>query len=384
MRICFFTQQYRKLWSGLGTYATHLSDSLVAAGHEVLVVCPEEADREPPPGVQVMTLPKLSRDPSHGQWFSLAFKFSREIPSLISSHRFDLIHFADAREALFCPRLPIPVIGTVHDSYFAESSANPISFYRSYYDWVKRYLYYRAVHKLEPRAFSKLNGVIANSRYVRQSLMRNYHLPDSFIKVIHLGIPSHPTPVVEPCTPRNGKGFQLLFVGANFQRKGLPTIIRALPQILAHHAGTRLIVIGKDPNEKAVRKLCLKLNVHDYVQFLGWLPHEEVKNHYRRSDLFVMPSLLEGFGLVFLESMASGVPVIGSTAGGTCELIEDGINGFLVRPLDSKTLAQKACMLLENPSLRTQFIEQGYQTVGRFSLQRMVDETVGYYRDMIN
>jgi len=81
--------------------------------------------------------------------------------------------------------------------------------------------------------------------------------------------------------------------------------------------------------------------------------------------------------------MAAGVPVIGSSLGGTRELITDGVNGFLVKPLDPQELAQKICLVLENKSLREQLIAQGYQTVKRFTVRQMIDETVAYYEKIL-
>src|SRR3990170_4602012 len=112
--LCLFTQQYGHLWSGLGTYATNLVDGLADVGHDVTVVCPEEPDRRSHEKVKVVTVPKNRIDLSHGQWFSLSFKFSRLLTVLLKQGNFQLIHFTDAREALFCPKVEVPLIGTVH------------------------------------------------------------------------------------------------------------------------------------------------------------------------------------------------------------------------------------------------------------------------------
>src|SRR3972149_2217609 len=388
LRLCLFTQQYGHLWSGLGTYTTNLVDGLADAGHDVTVVCPEEPDRRAHQKVQVVTVPKNRIDLSHGQWFSLSFKFSRLLPVLLKQGNFQLIHFTDAREALFCPKVEGPLVGTVHDCYFAEAPKNPLSYRLHYHDWIKRFLYYDAVRRLEPRALRKLTGIIANSRYVKEALIRSYHLPATTIEVIYNGI--HGPPASSSAAKAVGMpiGYQggqlpeeirLLFVGSNFQRKGLPTLIRALPQVLARIPNVRLYVIGRDPNKEAMRRLAQRMKVEEHVQFVGWLSHSEVLDYFGKADIFVMPSLIEGFGIVFLEAMAAGVPVIGGSVGGTRELITDGVNGFLVRPLDVQDLAHKICMVLENKPLREQLIFQGYQTIKGFTVERMVEETIAYY-----
>ncbi len=383
LRLCLFTQQYGHLWSGLGTYATHLIHGLADAGHEVTVVCPEEANRDIHPKIRVVTVPKNRFDPSHGQWFSLSYKFSKILSKLLRQGNFQLVHFTDAREALFCPKTKTPTVGTANDCYFAEAPVSPF-FYRHYYqDWLRRFLYYQTVRKLEPRAFNKLKGVIATSRYVKESLIRSYGLSAASFEVIYYAVRQDLSDRRVQPPVQSPEEIRMLFVGSNFQRKGLPTLIRALPQVLVRIPSAKLYVIGKDPNQAAMQQLCKRMKVENHVRFLGGLPHPEVLKHFNQADIFVMPSLIEGFGIVFLEAMAAGVPAIGSSLGGTRELITDGINGFLVKPLDVQNLAQKICMLLENKPLREQIVTQGYQTIRHFTLKQMVERTTAYYEKVI-
>jgi glycosyltransferase involved in cell wall biosynthesis len=368
----------------LGTYATNLADGLADAGHEVTVVCPEEANRESVhQKVRLITLPKTRFDPSHGQWFTLSYKFSKLLPKLLEHDHFHLIHFTDAREALFCPKIKPPVVGTANDCYFAEAPTNPFFFRHHYHDWFRRFLYYWAVKRLEPRAFGKLKGIIVTSRYVKESLIRSYGLSAASMELIYYGFRAEPSKASTQPPKSPADEVRILFVGSNFQRKGLPTVIRALPQVLARVPTARLYVIGKDPNEEAIRQLCGRMKIEHRVNFLGWQSHGAVREHFSRAALFVMPSLIENFAFVYLEAMAAGVPVIGSNVGGTRELIRDGVNGFLVKPLDVRDLAHKICVVLENKSLREQLVSQGYQTVKRFTLTQMIEETIAYYEKII-
>lgn len=378
MRLCLLTQQYRYLWSGVGTYTTQLAEGLADAGHEVTVICPQEIGRESHSRIRLITVSKIRLDPSPGKWFSLSYKFSRLLPGLLQKEKFDLVHFTDAREALFCPKIGVPVVGTVHDCYFAEASGNPLSFRHHYHDWFRRYLYYQAVRRLEPRAYDKLDGIIATSRYVKETVIRRYSVPTPNLQLIYYGIELDRSGAARVGRTPGGET-RLLFVGTNFQRKGLPTLLRALPQVLIRNPRVRLYVIGKDPNEEAMRRLCRRLRIEPRVEFLGWRSQTEIRNFFARAELFVMPSLIENFAFVFLEAMACGVPVIGSSVGGIRELIKDGVNGFLVKPLDVQGLAQKVCTILENKSLREQLILQGFQTVKGFTAKHMVEQTISYY-----
>ena len=132
-----------------------------------------------------------------------------------------------------------------------------------------------------------------------------------------------------------------------------------------------------------MKKLVHQLGIGESVEFLGWIYPEKIKNYYRKAGVFVMPSLMEGFGLVFLEAMAQGLPIIGGNVGGTLELIEDGANGFLVNPGDVGTLGKKIRESIVNLDLRRQVIENGYSTVQKYSRQRMINDTIKLYKEII-
>ncbi len=93
-----------------------------------------------------------------------------------------------------------------------------------------------------------------------------------------------------------------------------------------------------------------------------------------------MPSLIEAFGIVFLEAMAAGIPVIGSNTGGIPELVKDGENGFLVDPDNHIELTQKILKLLNDDALRTSFINSGFQCVKNYSADKMVSDTIAIYQ----
>ena len=93
---------------------------------------------------------------------------------------------------------------------------------------------------------------------------------------------------------------------------------------------------------------------------------------------------MEGFGLVFLEARAQGLPVIGGNVGGTAELILDGENGFLVHPGDSETLRQAIQTAVYDVELRKKVINNGYSTVNKFPAKNMVKETMTFYQEVLN
>jgi phosphatidylinositol alpha-1,6-mannosyltransferase len=376
LRICIITSQYGYFWSGLGTYATNLINALADSGHEVHVLCPEVSKDKAHPKVKLIDSSGIKCKATLGNWFLLAYYFNKTIQKLLAKEAFDIIHFADARDSYFCTVSDTPVVGTMHDYYFIESSYSPF-FYRKYYtDWPKRWLFYNFTRFMERRALRRLAFVVTNTDYVRDSLRKYYKLKISTTKTIYYGIQMGI--MKKGNEPLKGAP-SLLFVGGNFQRKGLPTLIRAIASVKEQFPEVALHIVGRDAKEDAMKEMVRETGLGGNVHFLGWKDNDEVRELCAMADIFAMPSLIEGFGLVYLEAMAAGTAAIGGGTGGTPELIEDGINGFLVKPDDWKDLSQKILILTEDETCREKIIQNGYKTLEKYSIDRMLSETIEVY-----
>lgn len=386
LKICMITPQYGHLWTGVGTYTTHLVNGLADRGHEVTVLCPGASERNVHPGVRIVNADGLKIRPTLGNWFFLSYYFNKTLQDLIQREfpdvvHFDVVHFADARDSLFCKIKKIPVVGTMHDYYFAEASKNPLTYRRYYKDWPGRWLFYNLTRALEKRAIGKLAFVIANSNYVRESIIRSYGIKENLVKTVYIGLKKVEIASDKKEVERLKGHPAILFVGQNFRRKGLPVLIHAVGDVQKRFPEISLHVVGRVSKEKEdeMRDLSRSLGVGAHVHFLGWRDHEEARRLFSKADIFAMPSLLEGFGLVFLEAMNAGIPVIGGDTGGTPELIRNGVNGFLVRPGDWQDLSKKIQLLAEDKGQREKLIGNGYETVEIFSINRMVEETINVY-----
>jgi glycosyltransferase involved in cell wall biosynthesis len=153
-----------------------------------------------------------------------------------------------------------------------------------------------------------------------------------------------------PARPMNSRRIRCLAVARLVERKGLGELIRAFASL--PRGGYELEIVGDGPDERVLRELAVKLGVAHEIVFRGPLNREGVARRYRAADLFTLPSSAEAFGNVFAEALASGLPVIGSDVGGIPELIEHGVNGFLVTPGNPQTLAQAIQYLADDPELR--------------------------------
>ncbi len=412
--ICLVSQQYGEVKSGIGVYTRNVARKLLEDGHDVTLICPRERTVPDLSGIRLRPVSGARTGSSHIRWVALSRRFGRAIRKAAAESRFDLIHFTDAREALFCRRTGVPMLGNMNDYYFAAAPAVPWAFRQDYVDWGRRWLYYRLVRFLERRALKKLSAVICNSRHTAAVLAEQYGIPEYRLPVIYKsidlkGIRSQQERPKDQSRgaaqdqdqeagtiPRGGgesrrhgqesggdRHRRILFIGGNVQRKGLPTVIRAASGVLERFPGTVFSVVGDNQNLEAMKALCRREGVDKRFRFWGWQSHDQIQQHYRQAAVFVMPSLIEAFGVVFLEAMAADVPVIGGDTGGIRELIRDGSNGFLVDPRDHRQLAGRITQLLEDEALRQRLIEEGRRTVEQYTVEAMLQQTYGLYRRLI-
>ncbi|MCI8557484.1 MAG: glycosyltransferase family 4 protein [Lachnospiraceae bacterium] len=142
---------------------------------------------------------------------------------------------------------------------------------------------------------------------------------------------------------------RLLCVGSLIERKGMDLLLRACARI-QEQTSWHLVLAGQGPEEAGLRRLAKSLGIEEKVEFLGYLNQKELLQEYERSFCLVLPTREDCFALVILEAMCSGLPVICSRyADGAYDLIEEGINGYIVDPLDGASFTQKIEALLKDP-----------------------------------
>ncbi|OQA38349.1 MAG: D-inositol 3-phosphate glycosyltransferase [Chloroflexi bacterium ADurb.Bin325] len=185
----------------------------------------------------------------------------------------------------------------------------------------------------------------------------------------------------------------ILFVGRIQPIKGIDSLIMAMAQVIARRPALRsrisLSIIGGagDPSADSelsrLQALRESLGIGDLVTFLGSRDQDTLVNYYNAASVVVVPSYYESFGMVALEAMACGTPVIASDVGGLSLNIADGYNGYLVPQGDVDELAYKLGLLLDHPELRRQLGRQAAQWAQRFSWQAIADETLHIYADAL-
>jgi len=178
----------------------------------------------------------------------------------------------------------------------------------------------------------------------------------------------------------------VLYVGRISEDKGIQCLMRAAPSVLKSFPHTKFLIVGEDYGYLGkLRALVSNLGMEKSVIFTGHLTGRQLVSVYRSADVFVLPSELEAFGIVVIEAMASGVPVIVSNCGGMKDIVRDGTNGFLFDVGDAMQLAEKIKLLLSNEEFRTKFVENGKKTVReRYTIEKVVDALEKLYEKTLN
>jgi glycosyltransferase involved in cell wall biosynthesis len=158
--------------------------------------------------------------------------------------------------------------------------------------------------------------------------------------------------------------YTLLYVGSLIGRKGLDLLFASLPQTRAQ---IRLLVVGEGSEEQALREQVHELSIEDRVTFCGYAEGEELKGYYREADAFVLPTREDCYGLVLLEALCASLPVIASVyADGARDLIEDGVQGYLVDPYDAAALAGAIDAMFEDYGTLARMQKESYKRAKQF------------------
>lgn len=195
---------------------------------------------------------------------------------------------------------------------------------------------------------------------------------------------------VPPC------GRMILFVGRIEPLKGLEVLFQAISMIRQRgdleSDSFCLTVIGGEPNvgpelmtDEMVRlhNIMEKFGLHDLVTFLGKRDQETLPYYYSAAEVVVVPSYYESFGMVALEAMACGTPVVASQVGGLAFLIQDGVTGYTVPVEDPKTLADRLVLLLQNETLRHEMGEHAQEVAQLYSWDKIAEQLIKLYQELL-
>lgn len=234
---------------------------------------------------------------------------------------------------------------------------------------------------------------IAISEPVRAHLIRDFHVPESRIRLIPHGI--DPSPFQSPVgaaekialRERLGIPAEAPIIGTVARlvaSKAVHQLLQAFPAICQRHPDARLLIVGDGQERRALEQLAVALGIKPQVHFTGSLPSTRAALSLMRVFVF-MPADKEGFGLSLLEAMASQLPIVAlRRGGGSTWLLDEARVGTVVESGNPSALAQAAATYLGNPALAEQAGRQAREVaLSRFTIDRMVDQTLSVYRELV-
>jgi phosphatidylinositol alpha-mannosyltransferase len=364
-------------WSypgGVREHVRHLAHEFRKMGLEVRILAPVSGDDERLAEEQVYKMAGASPVPFNGSIARVALNpyLGRRVRSVLQHERFDIIHLHEP----LIPGLPLTVlrfsrainIGTFHAFAAARITSTP-------------YLAYASLHPFLRPYFRRLAGRIAVSpaayQFVSRYFPADYRLIPNGVDLERFNIWNQPLPWF-----MDGKR-NILFVGRFEKRKGAKYLLRAIPTIRERYPDTRFILVGEGGLKRGFERFVEKQGWQDVV-FVGRVSAEELPRYFASAHVFCAPSIGgESLGVVLLEAMASGVPVVASNIEGYATVITHGLNGLLAPPRDSLALSMAICRLLEDEPLRRRLVEAGLQTSQQYAWPRIARRVVDYYQELL-
>ncbi len=353
--------------AGIHRYILHLLRALpvTAPGWQLMAFVGDRRFR-PPPGLQV----RYSRWPTANPWGRILWEQGLQ-PWVIRRERLHLLHAL----AYVTPVIaPCPTVVTVHDLSFVR--------YPEAFRPLNR-LYLRVMTR---RSVFRARRIITDSRSTQNDLVTLWGVSADRISVVPIGVEGdyRPAPAAEVEAFRRHRGLPdrfVLYLGTLEPRKNVTAAIAAFARWVQATGDrkTWLVVAGaKGWYYQTVFARVQALGLADRVLFPGYVPAAELPAWYRAAEVFVYPSLYEGFGLPPLEAMACGTPVITSNTSSLPEVVGDA--ALLVDPYDVEAIAEALARLLEDEELRQRLREAGLARARQFSWERTARETLAAYR----
>jgi len=331
LRICFITKMYPPRTGGGATYAYELANALGERGHRVDVYTQHVSGEEEMPWVhENVTVTRLTKTRPLVVFSTLYFSIAcrREI----NFSQYDIVQgtlmpaSTVALGPLFVRGLDCPLVVTSHGTSLGEATSVALE---TPSDYLLKYFFHPVNVAMDYFAGRTADSVIAISDHAKQQLSGTYRFNEDSVHMIPHGVdldrfqPSETDhDAVSPETTT------FLYVGRLGARKGLSLALKSFS--LVDDPETEFLIAGTGRHREQLEALADDLGIVDRVHFLGYVPNEELPVLYSSADVFVLPSRYEGFGLVVLEAMACGTPVIGVEAGGIPTAVGEEGGGLVV------------------------------------------------------
>ena len=372
MKIALVRKDFSPKGGGGEKYSVDLARTLRDFGHEVHVFAHRY---EPLKGLSFHGVSVPLKPFGLQNWM-----FAKNVRFALSRNHFDIVNGLSQ----IYPQDIYRLGDGIHKHWL---SVRPSTIFSRLYDKVSPR--HRLLLHLEKKIFSPGNyrRIITNSELCRQHAIDYYKVPPELVDVIYCGVDSatfNSSVRNEGTHLRTSLGIGseaivVLFVGTNYGRKGLNTLLQAISR-LKHKEKYRLLVVGKG-NIPRYERLAQRLDLQEITIFCGF--QEQIPSFYGAADIFVLPSYYDPFGNVCLEAMACGLPVIATRQTGASELISQGRSGFVMEHPESALSLSSWLEDLQDRELRKSMGAVAQEQVASLTIERNVQNTILSYEKVI-
>ena len=352
---------------GVILHIAYLERYFTRMGHEVKVIAP--ASRAIPDfGDRFIPIGRPRPIPSSGSIarVTVSLWLAPKIRAVLEQEKFDIIHFHEPLMPMLCTSV-LRLSRTANVGTFHASHGKPgYNFARPIGKWILR------------RWFRNLDGKIAVSKpaveYARENFPGYYNIIPNGVDVEHF------SPDVSPIEEFDDDKLNILFVSRLEKRKGLNYLLQAFKQVKKEVPNCRLIVVGPGTRlRRRYERYVAKTGLKDVV-FVGLVSYDELPRYYKTADVFCAPAVgSESFGIILLEAMAMGKPIVASSIEGYASVISHGVDGLLVPPADRDQLAQALIALLNDKALRQEMGAKGRIKALEHSWELIAQRVFDYY-----
>jgi glycosyltransferase involved in cell wall biosynthesis len=344
MRIAFLDSWLQQVVDGSGTAAAigGLGKALIDMGHVVTRVAPL---RQWPANLTARRI-----------------LFNLQLPALLRAVPYDLIVGFDIDGFYYAGRHAGPpyicsVKGVIAEELQHEQGA------------IRNLLW--SLSRLERINVRQAPRVLTTSDYCRRAIVHHYGIATEKIALVPEGIDLPRWQGLKRVQPDSAT---VLCVARQYPRKHVNDLLQAFPVIRKHVPQAQLVIIGDGPEHQRLRRLAAELHLGNAVRFLGGISDADVQQWYARSTVFCLPSVQEGFGIVFLEAMAAGLPIVATSAAAIPEVVPHRQAGTLVPPANPAALAEAISELLVQPQLRRRYIDYSHTYIQQYDWPRVAEQ----------
>ncbi len=380
MKIAFLTSEYPHaktgFSAGIGTSILNLSKGLLQLGHQVTIVIYGQ-DQDETFTDNGLTFYKIKNRKLKG--FSRILtqkKIQKKINTLVDKGEIDIVEAADWTGITSNIKLKCPLVVKLHgsDTYFCHLDQRPVKFLNKF---------------REKRALQKADAWLSVSQYTATVTKELFALPNDFT-IIPNGIDLADFSIGE--TINNTEEHTILYFGTLIRKKGSLELPLIFNEVHKQNKQAKLVLIGRDaadittgnPSVWAMMQPLFDTAAFQNVTYLGSVPYNQMKTHINASTVCVFPTFAEALPVSWIEAMAMEKAIVASDIGWAKEVIDDGINGFLVNPKAHQAYAEKINILLENCSLRNQIGTAAKVKVQqKFSNEVVAQQSAAFYQEKI-